>query len=151
LKELWKRYDQAVKEAIGHGICCLHHLIVNERGNKIGSSDNKFLALCTNEEVRAFLEFSHDGINLQQNHLTLLQAVKDTISSQQQTLQSLLGQADYPKAIQSFLLFQRSAQSPLNQKHVPNPYNPCLHHLCTEILEAIHITLKLLYHCQHLF
>jgi uncharacterized protein (DUF1810 family) len=78
---------------------------MDAKGVEVGSDIQKFFALRSESEVRAFLAFSEDGVNLRQNYLDIVGLIWYQLSFKT-TLQDMLG-ADYPKAISSFLLFEQ--------------------------------------------
>jgi uncharacterized protein (DUF1810 family) len=108
---------------------------VDEKGCEIGSDKNRLYALRTDDEVRAFLEFSEDQVDLRKNYLALLETIRVQLLRHGKTLRGLLGMADYYKAISSLELFERIGRSPEHDGD-SEPYDEELYVLCVEILEA---------------
>jgi uncharacterized protein (DUF1810 family) len=53
---------------------------MDAKGIEVGSDINKFFALRSEPEVRAFLAFSQDGVNLRQNYLDLVRLISDQLT-----------------------------------------------------------------------
>ncbi|CAK9115368.1 unnamed protein product [Durusdinium trenchii] len=77
--------------------------IVN--GVERGSSMNRKFAL-RDEEAKAFLSFEADGVNLRENYLKIMTAVRDQLKAGR-AVASLMGTFDAPKLTSSVALFER--------------------------------------------
>lgn len=75
--------------------------IVN--GIEKGSPNNKKYALRNDEEVRAYLSFKAQGVDLRQNYLNMMQLVKEQLSHGKMPF----GRMDEPKLRSSLKLFSR--------------------------------------------
>ncbi|CAE7238886.1 unnamed protein product, partial [Symbiodinium sp. KB8] len=75
-------------------------------GVEKGSSVNRRFALRSDEEARAYLAYENDGVNLRQNYLAMMTAVRDQLRAGK-SVPSLMGQFDAPKLASSVRLFER--------------------------------------------
>ena len=71
-----------------------------------GSVMNKRFAIRSDEEARAFLRFSCDGVDLGKNYLELMQEIRKKIDAEKSVVQ-LMGVADAPKLLSSAIYFSR--------------------------------------------
>jgi uncharacterized protein (DUF1810 family) len=78
-------------------------------GVEQGSRTNRYFTLRDDEEVKAYLEFEKQGVNLRDNYITILTEIKAQLKKGK-TLEKLLGPKNAPKAVSSFCLFERIAQ-----------------------------------------
>jgi len=53
--------------------------IVN--GKHVGSSINSFFALASDEETRAYLRFTHDGVDLRRNYIEIMRVIGDQLAA----------------------------------------------------------------------
>jgi uncharacterized protein (DUF1810 family) len=75
-------------------------------GIERGSFMNRKYALRDDDQARAFLAFSRDGVHLRRNYLSIVHAIRTQLESGL-SLRDLLGPLDDTKAISSFQLFER--------------------------------------------
>jgi len=75
-------------------------------GVERGSARNRRYALKNDEEVRAYLAFEADGVNLRSNYLSIMGAVRDQLQAGRRAMK-LLGPVDEPKLRTSARLFER--------------------------------------------
>lgn len=74
-------------------------------GVERGSSRNRMYALRTDAEVRAYLDFQHDGVDLRANYLAIMSVLRDQVSVGRMPV----GPSDEPKLKSSLKLFGRIA------------------------------------------
>ena len=90
-------------------------------GVEQGSRTNRYFCLRSDDEVSAYLEFpTTKGVNLRNNYLTILTELKAQLTKKKTAIPGVMGKPkslatlfppkDVPKAISSFILFQRVAQ-----------------------------------------
>eukprot|EP00440_Ansanella_granifera_P000094 gb/GFBE01000102.1/.p1 GENE.gb/GFBE01000102.1/~~gb/GFBE01000102.1/.p1 ORF type:complete len:290 (+),score=66.88 gb/GFBE01000102.1/:1-870(+) len=108
-------YPRALRE-INAGkkeTCWMWHMIPTPpymvNGVEKGSARNQKYALRSDEEVRAYLRFEADGVNLRENYLGIMQAIKDQLAKGVKVRQ-LIGVIDEPKLRSSAKLFERVAR-----------------------------------------
>jgi len=100
------------------------HIVKNvERG----SADNRKYALRSDDEVRAYLEFAADGIDLRSHYLEIMSAVRNQLRTGKKVV-SLLGKLSAPKLLSSARLFERVVRSSSDKE---------LHAVLCEILEFL--------------
>lgn len=78
-------------------------------GLERGSARNRRFALRSDEEVREYLRFEADGVNLRDNYLGLMRAIVEQLQKGRKVVQ-LLGGIDEPKLRSSVKLFERAAR-----------------------------------------
>lgn len=81
--------------------------IVN--GIERGSERNKHYALRSDRQVRSYLSFVADGVDLRKNYVSILEAVLARLRSGQKA-SNLLGEVDEPKLRSSLKLFERATR-----------------------------------------
>jgi len=131
-KEQSRCFEQALRE-VRRGrksSCWMWHVVPTPpyivSGRELGSSTNQRYAIRGEEEARAYLTFQRDGVNLRDNYLRIMRAVRDQLQSGISAL-SLLGALDEPKLVSSARFFGRLARACADEE---------LGEVCREVLVA---------------
>eukprot|EP00760_Papus_ankaliazontas_P018660 PhM_4_TR17565/c0_g1_i1/m.2583 len=107
-------FDQALREIRNGRKCsCWSWYVLPTapwvvNGVERGSWTNAHYALRGKEQVRAFLEMQHDGVDLRSNYLAIIDAMAEQVEGGV-SFRHLLGVLDDPKARSSVKLFERHA------------------------------------------
>lgn len=85
------------------------HLV---NGVEQGSANNAKYALRSDEEVRAYLDFRADGVDLRANYLATMGALRDTLTSSRNPFERM----EEPKVRSSLKLFERISREDADQE-----------------------------------
>lgn len=96
-------------------------------GVERGSERNRRYALRSMAEVRAYLSYVADGVDLRRNYLGMMDAVRNRLMTGQKAT-SLMGTADEPKLRSSVRLFERATRNGADEE---------LHAVLMEVLRLL--------------
>eukprot|EP00977_Amphora_coffeiformis_P002624 scaffold492_cov99-Amphora_coffeaeformis.AAC.2 len=101
-------------------------------GVEAGSSINRYYALRSDEQARAFLQYPEtDGVHLRTNYVTFIQAVTEQLVSGNVTPVELVGPLDVSKLKSSVKYFEYVAGQ------VMDPPDEKVQQVCLRALQAI--------------